>query len=141
MTFCSPDALPLSHRRLVGAKATKLGSCEKHLSYCLDKNSYMCFSNMRNDINVMVNSDFFFCQTSLFSFLSFFFTPLLHLTSHFSLLFPLPSSLPTFFSVFPLPLSFFLPLPFFLFPLPSFHSLFFPFTSIFFPPFLFTIFK
>ena len=26
----SPDALPLSHRRLVGAKATKLDSCDKH---------------------------------------------------------------------------------------------------------------
>ena len=26
----SPDALPLSHRRLVGAKSTKLDSCDKH---------------------------------------------------------------------------------------------------------------
>ena len=26
----SPDTLPLSHRRLVGAKATKLDSCDKH---------------------------------------------------------------------------------------------------------------
>ena len=26
----SSDALPLSYRRLIGAKAIKLGSCEKH---------------------------------------------------------------------------------------------------------------
>ena len=30
----SPDTLPLSYRRLVGAKATKLGSCDKHLANC-----------------------------------------------------------------------------------------------------------
>ena len=30
----SPDALPLSYRRLVGAKANKLGSCDKHPAYC-----------------------------------------------------------------------------------------------------------
>ena len=29
----SADALPLSHERLVGAKATKLGSCDKHPAY------------------------------------------------------------------------------------------------------------
>ena len=29
----SPDALPLSYRRLVGAKAIKLGSCDKRLAY------------------------------------------------------------------------------------------------------------
>ena len=45
MTFFSPDALPLSYRRLVGAKATKLASCEKHLAYCLDWNVDMCFLN------------------------------------------------------------------------------------------------
>ena len=35
----SSDALPLSHRRLVGAtcKATKLGSCDKHPAYRLDR--------------------------------------------------------------------------------------------------------
>ena len=30
----SPDALPLSYRRLVGAKAIKLGSCDKRPAYC-----------------------------------------------------------------------------------------------------------
>ena len=29
-----PDALPLSYRRLVGAKAIKLGSCDKRPAYC-----------------------------------------------------------------------------------------------------------
>ena len=33
----SPDALPLSHRRVVGAKVTKLGSCDKHHAYCRGK--------------------------------------------------------------------------------------------------------
>ena len=28
------DALPLSYRRLVGAKAIKLGSWDKHPTYC-----------------------------------------------------------------------------------------------------------
>ena len=28
------NALPLSYRSLVGAKATKLGSCDKHPAYC-----------------------------------------------------------------------------------------------------------
>ena len=28
------DALPLSYRRLVGAKTIKLGSCDKHPAYC-----------------------------------------------------------------------------------------------------------
>ena len=30
----SPDALLLSHRRLMGGKATKLGSRDKHPAYC-----------------------------------------------------------------------------------------------------------
>ena len=30
----SSDALPLSYRRLVGAKAIKLGSWDKHPAYC-----------------------------------------------------------------------------------------------------------
>ena len=30
----SSDALPLSYWRLVGAKAIKLGSCDKHPAYC-----------------------------------------------------------------------------------------------------------
>ena len=29
-----PDTLPLSQRRLVGAKASKLGSCDKHPVHC-----------------------------------------------------------------------------------------------------------
>ena len=29
-----PDALPLSYRGPEGAKATKLGSCDKHPAYC-----------------------------------------------------------------------------------------------------------
>ena len=29
-----PDALLLSYRRLVGAKASKLGSCDKYSTYC-----------------------------------------------------------------------------------------------------------
>ena len=33
--YCtSSDALPLSYRRLVGAKAIKLGSWDKHRAYC-----------------------------------------------------------------------------------------------------------
>ena len=32
--FTSSDALPLSYRRLVGAKAIKLGSWDKHPAYC-----------------------------------------------------------------------------------------------------------
>ena len=31
----SPDALPLSYRRLMGAKIIKLGPCDKHPAYCL----------------------------------------------------------------------------------------------------------
>ena len=31
---CRPDALPLGHKRPVGVKATKLGSCDKHAAYC-----------------------------------------------------------------------------------------------------------
>ena len=31
--FTGSDALPLSYRRLVGAKAIKLGSCEKYPAY------------------------------------------------------------------------------------------------------------
>ena len=30
----SPDTLPLSHGRLLGANASKLGSCDKHPAYC-----------------------------------------------------------------------------------------------------------
>ena len=53
----SPDALPLSYRRLVGAKDTKLGSCDKHpencsedcrtsITYCIGSNTMwmiLCF--------------------------------------------------------------------------------------------------
>ena len=99
----------------MGAKATKLASCEKHLAYCLDWNVDMCSLNRSNDRNLMVNSDFFCPINTLYPLI-----PPPHLTSHISLLFPLSSSLPTF-----------LPHPFFLF----------PFTSILFPPFLFSPFK
>ena len=34
----SPDALPLSYRRLVRAKAIKLGPCDKCPAYCYDWN-------------------------------------------------------------------------------------------------------
>ena len=34
LRLLSLDALPLSYRRLVGAKAIKLGSCDKHPAYC-----------------------------------------------------------------------------------------------------------
>ena len=38
LPITSLDALPLSYRRLVGAKANKLGSCDKHPAYCKDLN-------------------------------------------------------------------------------------------------------
>ena len=34
LVVTSSDALPLSYMRLVGAKVTKLGSCDKH-NYCI----------------------------------------------------------------------------------------------------------
>ena len=34
LPITSSDALPLSHRRLVGAKAIKLGSWDKHPAHC-----------------------------------------------------------------------------------------------------------
>ena len=34
----SPDTLPRSNRRLMGAEANKLGSCDKHPAYCEDWN-------------------------------------------------------------------------------------------------------
>ena len=34
LPITSADALPLSYRRLLGAKAIKLGSCDKHPAYC-----------------------------------------------------------------------------------------------------------
>ena len=54
LPITSSDALPLSYRRLVGAKAIKLGSCDKHPAYCSDLNVevwHMC--NERR--NVMVD--------------------------------------------------------------------------------------
>ena len=36
LPITSSDALPLSYRRLVGAKAIKLGSWDKHPAYCYD---------------------------------------------------------------------------------------------------------
>ena len=73
--FFSPDALPLSYRRLVGAKATKLASCEKHLAYCLDWNVDMCFLNEAMiEIWWWILIFFFVKLTSFFSSLLFFFT-------------------------------------------------------------------
>ena len=34
LVVASSDALPLSYMRLVGAKVTKLGSCDKHYILC-----------------------------------------------------------------------------------------------------------
>ena len=36
LVVTSSDALPISYMRLMGAKVTKLGSCDKHIAYCLD---------------------------------------------------------------------------------------------------------
>ena len=36
LVVTSSDALPLSYMRLMGAKVTKLGSCDKHIAYCVD---------------------------------------------------------------------------------------------------------
>ena len=36
------DALPQSYRRLMGAKATKLGSCDKHLAYTARTGMAIC---------------------------------------------------------------------------------------------------
>ena len=45
----------LSYRRLVGAKATKLGSCDKHpVAYSHDQDVDMCLYRC-NDRNVMMN--------------------------------------------------------------------------------------
>ena len=53
LPITSSDALPLSYRRVVGAKAIKLGSCDKHPAYCLDLNVEVW--HMRNGRrNVMV---------------------------------------------------------------------------------------
>ena len=54
LPITSSDTLPLSYRILVGAKATKLGSCDKHPAYCKDLNVEVW--HMRNERrNVMVN--------------------------------------------------------------------------------------
>ena len=52
LPITSSDALPLNYRRLVGAKAIKLGSWDKHPAYCRDLNVNVW--HMRNGINVMV---------------------------------------------------------------------------------------
>ena len=51
LPITSSDALPLSYRRLVGAKAIKLGSWDKHPAYCSDWNVNVW--HMRNGNNVM----------------------------------------------------------------------------------------
>ena len=52
LPITSSDALPLSYRRLVEAKAIKLSSCDKHPAYCLDLNVDEGY--MRNRINLTV---------------------------------------------------------------------------------------
>ena len=39
---CSSDALPLSYRRPVGAKAIKLGLWDKYPAYCEDAGNVLC---------------------------------------------------------------------------------------------------
>ena len=39
LPITSSDTLPLSYRRLVGAKAIKLGSCDKHVLFCCSTQS------------------------------------------------------------------------------------------------------
>ena len=50
LPITSSDALPLSYRRLVGAKAIKLGSWDKHPAYFYDLN----VERVVDEINVMV---------------------------------------------------------------------------------------
>ena len=47
LPITSSDALPLSYRRLVGAKAIKLGSWDKHPAYCYNWNVHKW--HMRNE--------------------------------------------------------------------------------------------
>ena len=52
LLITSSDALPLSYKRLMAAKAIKLGSWHKHPAYCQDLNVgvwHMC-----SEISVMV---------------------------------------------------------------------------------------
>ena len=101
--------LPLSYRRLVGAKATKLASCEKHLAYCLDWNVDMCFLNEAM-IEIWWWTPIFFCQINIILLVSAFFlyplsphSPLSPYVPYFS---PLSSVFfPSYFpssSIFPL---------------------------------------
>lgn len=46
--YYSPDALPLSFRRLARANATKLSSCDKTPSLCLTNMSICAMLNDRN---------------------------------------------------------------------------------------------
>ena len=107
--FFSPDALPLSYRSLVGAKATKLASCEKHLAYCLDWNVDMCFLNEAM-IEIWWWTLIFLCQINIILLVSAFFlyplsphSPLSPYVPYFS---PLSSVFfPSYFlssSIFPL---------------------------------------
>ena len=43
VTTPESDVLPLSYRRFAGAKATALGSYDKHPTYCYDWNVDMCY--------------------------------------------------------------------------------------------------
>ena len=56
----------LSYRRLVGAKATKVGSCDKHpAAYSHDQDVDMCLYRC-NDRNVMMNFELGECMREVF---------------------------------------------------------------------------
>ena len=101
--FFSPDAPPLSYRRLVGAKATKLASCEKHLAYCLDWNVDMCFLNEAM-IEIWWWTLIFFCQINIILLVSAFF--LYPLSPHSPPLTLRPIFLSSFLCLLPFLLSF-----------------------------------
>ena len=60
----SSDALPLSYGRLVGAKAIKLGSCDKHPAYCKDLNVEVWqMHNERKNVMVYVKPGEYNCHS------------------------------------------------------------------------------
>ena len=50
LPITSSDALPLSYRRLVGAKAIELGSWDKHPAYCWIRMSMSGICAMRGNV-------------------------------------------------------------------------------------------
>lgn len=48
------DALSLSERRLVRARATKLGSCDSHTACCWERNVDMCLHTVCAMIEIVV---------------------------------------------------------------------------------------